>query len=159
MSFDQINDDGAAEQPRLCANNCGFFGNAGTMNMCSKCFKSAITVSQQRSPETTTSGHHSSSGGQTASLSEIAASDHQLSSPRTSPEEDIPKPAAKASRCQSCDRKVGLASGFVCKCGSTFCGTHRYPEKHACQFDFKRAGRDAIAKANPVVKADKIVRF
>ncbi|KAJ6733424.1 AN1-TYPE ZINC FINGER PROTEIN [Salix koriyanagi] len=33
---------------------------------------------------------------------------------------------------------------------------HRYSDKHNCVFDYKSAGQDAIAKANPVVKADKI---
>ncbi|CBI34811.3 unnamed protein product, partial [Vitis vinifera] len=62
------------------------------------------------------------------------------------------------NRCMSCNKKVGL-TGFRCKCGSTFCGAHRYPEKHECTFDFKASGRDAIAKANPVVKADKLDRL
>ena len=63
-----------------------------------------------------------------------------------------------ANRCFICRKKVRL-TGFKCRCGSTFCGEHRYPEKHECSFDFKGAGRDAIAKANPVVKADKVERF
>lgn len=62
---------------------------------------------------------------------------------------------AAANRCRSCRKKVGVV-GFKCRCGSTFCGTHRYPEQHDCEFDFKSAGRENIAKANPVVKADKI---
>ncbi|KAJ4905224.1 hypothetical protein Rs2_19175 [Raphanus sativus] len=42
---------------------------------------------------------------------------------------------------------------------STFCGSHRYPEKHEYSFDFKEVGRDVIAKANPVIKADKVERI
>ncbi|XP_042477493.1 zinc finger A20 and AN1 domain-containing stress-associated protein 1-like [Macadamia integrifolia] len=61
-------------------------------------------------------------------------------------------------RCVSCKKRVGIL-GFNCRCGSTFCSEHRYPEVHACTFDFKSMGRDAIAKANPVVKADKVRRF
>ncbi|KAK8518447.1 hypothetical protein V6N13_027922 [Hibiscus sabdariffa] len=55
-------------------------------------------------------------------------------------------------------KKVGL-TGFKCRCESTFCGEHRYPEKHHCSFDFKGTGRDAIANSNPVIKADKVERF
>lgn len=40
-----------------------------------------------------------------------------------------------------------------------FCGAHRYPESHECDFDFKKPGREAIAKANPFVKADKLDRI
>ena len=37
----------------------------------------------------------------------------------------------------------------------TFCGLHRYPENHGCEFDFKGRGREQIAKSNPMVKAEK----
>ncbi|KAK4772729.1 hypothetical protein SAY86_014504 [Trapa natans] len=69
-----------------------------------------------------------------------------------------PKPKA-ANRCGSCNKKVGLSTGFKCRCGVIFCQTHRYPESHGCTFDFKAAGREAIAGANPLVKADKVERF
>ncbi|WMV43736.1 hypothetical protein MTR67_037121 [Solanum verrucosum] len=65
---------------------------------------------------------------------------------------------SQPNRCLSCRKKVGVV-GFKCRCGSTFCGTHRYPEKHDCTFDFKTKGKKEICKANPVVKADKIQRF
>jgi hypothetical protein len=58
-------------------------------------------------------------------------------------------------RCFMCRKRVGL-TGFNCKCGNIFCGAHRYSDKHECAFDYRRAGQEAIAKANPVVKADKL---
>ncbi|KAK4338326.1 hypothetical protein RND71_042813 [Anisodus tanguticus] len=65
---------------------------------------------------------------------------------------------AVSNRCLTCRKKVGVI-GFKCRCGSTFCGTHRYPEQHDCTFDYKSQGKEEIAKANPVIKADKISRF
>ncbi|KAJ4904137.1 Zinc finger A20 and AN1 domain-containing stress-associated protein 7 [Raphanus sativus] len=65
---------------------------------------------------------------------------------------------ARTNRCFSCNKKVGVM-GFKCKCGSTFCRSHRNPERHECSFDFKEVGRDVIAKANPVIKADKVERI
>ena len=60
-----------------------------------------------------------------------------------------------SNRCVACNKRVGLA-GFKCKCELVFCGTHRYSDKHHCTFDYKTAGRETIAKANPLVKAEKL---
>ncbi|XP_076936835.1 zinc finger A20 and AN1 domain-containing stress-associated protein 4-like [Bidens hawaiensis] len=62
------------------------------------------------------------------------------------------------NRCASCKRRVGL-TGFTCRCGTTFCGTHRYPEKHGCTFDYKTMGKEAITKANPVIKGAKLEKI
>jgi hypothetical protein len=61
------------------------------------------------------------------------------------------------NRCSGCRRKVGL-TGFRCRCGELFCAEHRYSDRHVCSYDYKAAGREAIARENPVVKAAKIVR-
>jgi predicted nucleic acid binding AN1-type Zn finger protein len=58
-------------------------------------------------------------------------------------------------RCTTCNKRVGL-TGFDCRCGQLFCAVHRYSEKHDCSYDYRTAGREAIAKANPVVKAQKL---
>ncbi|XP_039116941.1 zinc finger A20 and AN1 domain-containing stress-associated protein 11-like [Dioscorea cayenensis subsp. rotundata] len=65
--------------------------------------------------------------------------------------------ARKVSRCCKCRRRVGL-TGFRCRCGELFCGEHRYSDRHACSFDYKAAGKAAIERENPVVRAAKIVR-
>ncbi|GMP89555.1 hypothetical protein CsSME_00041081 [Camellia sinensis var. sinensis] len=59
------------------------------------------------------------------------------------------------NRCNTCRKRVGL-TGFSCRCGNLFCAVHRYSDKHECPFDYRTAARDAIAKANPVVKAEKL---
>ncbi|CAG7889598.1 unnamed protein product [Brassica rapa] len=76
----------------------------------------------------------------------------------TGQEEAEPSKPARTNRCFSCNKKGGVM-GFKCKCGSTFCRSHRCPEKHECSFNFKEVGRDVIAKANPVIKADKVIRI
>ncbi|KAJ0255258.1 hypothetical protein HA466_0100400 [Hirschfeldia incana] len=74
------------------------------------------------------------------------------------PETATPAPEQqqkRPNRCTTCRKRVGL-TGFKCRCGTTYCGAHRYPEVHGCTFDFKSAGREEIAKANPLVKAAKL---
>ncbi|XP_031478547.1 zinc finger A20 and AN1 domain-containing stress-associated protein 5-like [Nymphaea colorata] len=61
-------------------------------------------------------------------------------------------------RCSSCHKKVGL-TGFRCRCGDLFCARHRYSDAHGCSYDYKAAGREAIARENPVVKAAKIIKI
>ncbi|OEL21502.1 Zinc finger A20 and AN1 domain-containing stress-associated protein 9 [Dichanthelium oligosanthes] len=67
--------------------------------------------------------------------------------------EEPPKPPS--NRCLTCRKKVGL-TGFQCRCGGTFCSTHRYTDSHQCTFDYKKVAREQIAKQNPVVMAEKI---
>lgn len=59
---------------------------------------------------------------------------------------------------ENCTRKIGLIS-FQCRCGGNFCIKHRIPEAHACEFDYKTSGRDALQKANFIVTHQKIVKI
>jgi hypothetical protein len=62
------------------------------------------------------------------------------------------------SKCFSCNKKTGML-GFECKCGYSFCGMHRYPEEHKCDFDYKNEGKARLAAAATKIEAQKLERL
>ncbi|XP_059646331.1 zinc finger A20 and AN1 domain-containing stress-associated protein 8-like [Cornus florida] len=157
----------APEGPILCINNCGFFGSAATMNMCSKCHKDMILKQEQAklaasSIENIVNGSSGSNGPVVAGAVDVKAEPVELKVISTQANCDASSsqsPEVKAkqgpNRCSTCRKRVGL-TGFNCRCGNLFCAVHRYSDKHDCPFDYRSAAQDAIAKANPVVKAEKL---
>lgn len=160
----------APEGPILCINNCGFFGRAATMNMCSKCHKEMILKQENAklaasSFDNIVNGGGGGGSGKDTVTDAIKAVTATAAAPvelnvvpaqaDSSSSSKVPEAKAGPSRCATCRKRVGLI-GFNCKCGNLFCSAHRYSDKHECPFDYRGAGRDAIAKANPVVKAEKL---
>lgn len=124
-------------EPQLCINGCGFFGSSSTENMCSKCYKDHLLKNKIE-----------------ATPAKPVVDDETA---KVEPAGDYAG-ESKPGRCFSCRKRVGLL-GFNCRCGNTFCGLHRYAEEHGCSFDYKKQGREDLAKANPTIKPDKVDRI
>lgn len=170
MDHDETGCQAAPEGPILCVNNCGFFGSAATMNMCSKCHKDLMLKQEQAKLAASSIGsivNGSSSSDENepiAATMDVQVNSVELKSISVEPSSSLgsvsgvsgeAKPKEGPKRCTSCNKRVGL-TGFNCRCGNLFCAVHRYSDKHGCPFDYRTAARDAIAKANPVVKAEKL---
>ncbi len=68
--------------------------------------------------------------------------------------EEIPQ---KKHRCSlgTCKVKLGL-TGFDCKCGRSFCGTHRYAEAHQCSYNYQQAAKQQLENQLVKVVAAKV---
>ena len=137
------------EKLTMCSNSCGRPGNPATKNMCQSCFLGSSPCFSLERPR---SGQIRAQGRQEEESVPVRPS----AAPETAPSSAAaPK---TVNRCSGCKRKVGL-TGFRCRCGSLFCAEHRYSDRHDCAFDYKTAAREAIQRANPVVRAPKVVRI
>ncbi|CAO3588222.1 unnamed protein product [Absidia cylindrospora] len=76
-----------------------------------------------------------------------------------SSETDTPEASKKPvqtnkGRCFKCRVKVPLAKQTInkCRCEYVFCDSHRFPERHDCDIDYAKIGRDILAKNNPKLR-------
>ncbi|KAL1539969.1 switch-activating protein Sap1 [Salvia divinorum] len=158
------------ESISLCV-KCGVPGNSAANNLCQKCFATTAEVSTSAvSPAAAVSGVTKPKIHVFGEKSFRSSSSVRSSPPRmpklleTSADLKEDRAAVdlaakrEVNRCSGCSRRVGL-TGFRCRCGELFCADHRYSDRHDCSYDYKTAGREAIARENPVVKAAKIVKI
>ena len=131
----------------LCSNNCGVTANPATNNMCQKCFNASIAAAGVDSGST--SKRASRSVNLRPSPAKVVIRPREI--------DPVKRDQQTVNRCSGCRKKVGL-TGFRCRCGDLFCSEHRYSDRHECSYDYKTAGREAIARENPVVKAAKMVK-
>lgn len=156
----------ATQQPVKCANGCGFYGNPLTANCCSKCFKqkqqrpsNTFIVEFPSAEEVVPSGvvpaADFGNGNINPKRGNVNGIQPVVVEPDIQPGSRLPTQQVNTSRCWTCNKKVGLTA-IKCRCGYTFCGTHRHADKHSCTFDFRGEGRAQLSTKNPKVVASKL---
>lgn len=137
----------------LCVKSCGVIGNPATNNMCQNCSNSTSASSSKVAyPHKFANILTRSTSSDLKNYVDRAVKDDDKAKESVSPAK------REVNRCSGCRRKLGL-TGFRCRCGELFCGEHRYSDRHDCSYDYRTAGREAIARQNPLVKAAKIVKL
>ncbi|ORX99521.1 hypothetical protein K493DRAFT_323877 [Basidiobolus meristosporus CBS 931.73] len=134
--------------------------------MCSKCFKqlneevktdSSLTLSKPITPSLV-----SSVDPLPATATEVEIT-HETPNPIEASvdvapeiaepvEESVPRKVQNnKGRCFLCKAKIPLAKQTInkCRCDYVYCDSHRYPDKHECDFDFASQDRNILAKNNP----------
>ena len=128
-----------ANLPELCKKCQSFYANPKLDSHCSKCYKE-LDIQKPNQKD--------------ANNEAIA----QVCSTEKEEEKEVPIQQTNHSLCWTCEKKAGLM-GFKCKCGYTFCKRHRIPEKHSCEFDFKKDGKKQLSKTNKQLVHDKIEKI
>ncbi|XP_075063606.1 AN1-type zinc finger protein 6 isoform X2 [Mixophyes fleayi] len=110
-------------------------------------------------PDSVSSSQAETTESRTAEKNETPAAASDSAQNSSDEQERSPEKAKmKKNRCNMCRKKVGL-TGFECRCGNVFCGTHRYSDVHSCSYDYKADAAEKIRKENPVVIGEKIQKI
>jgi len=157
---DKMN-EGASDVPQLCRNCCEFFGQKHNDFLCSKCYKDKCKAETQVNNLLNNAISIPQETVQVEKIvEEVQPKTEMIPEPVVQTiEEEKPKPVEKqANKCGKCPKKVSLL-GYTCKCGLTFCKSHRLPEEHDCEFDFRQAAKERLAKENPNITASKLEKI
>ncbi|PHT28405.1 hypothetical protein CQW23_31986 [Capsicum baccatum] len=129
--------------------------SAAMMNMCSKCQKDMILLKQEHAKLTDASSKDVVCRISSSDESKLAFAGGAVASADLASQISQVKSKEGFKKCTAYRKRKGL-TGFSCKCGDLFCAVHYYSEKHNCPFDYRNAGQNAIAKANPIIIAEKL---
>ncbi|PHT97674.1 Zinc finger A20 and AN1 domain-containing stress-associated protein 8 [Capsicum chinense] len=140
---------------QVVVNDCDLFGSASTMNMCSKCQKDMILLKPENAKLAAASSKHVVRRSSSSDESEHALAGAAVASSDLVSQISQVKSKEGLKKWTACRKRVGL-TGFICKCGDLFCAVHHYSDKYNCPFDYRNAGQNAIAKANPIIVAEKL---
>ena len=127
---------------------------------------SKVPIAKKRPPTATTSKKASPTTNffsKNQQLLHFTSKSRQPSRKVVTPRKAIASPIKvtikKNPCCTLCQKKLGPAQTFLCKCEKQFCAQHRYSDRHTCTYDYKASAKVALREANPLIKSDKLLRL
>ena len=139
---------------KLCVNDCGFYGDPKTNDLCSVCYKNSKTVKMTDEdfvvPDEECEGYQGSFEFDNEICEALASTSEE--SPNKRPVQENPE------RCWMCNKRIGLL-GFGCKCGYKFCAIHRHSYDHNCDYDHTADDLNRLRNSNQQLKKNKIDRI
>ncbi|PHT31106.1 hypothetical protein CQW23_27443 [Capsicum baccatum] len=145
----------APEDTVLCINDCDFLGSTATMNLCSKCQKDMILLKKEHEKLAAASSKDVVCRCSSSDVSELALAGAVVAFAYLASQISQIKSKEGFKKCTTCRKCVGL-TGFSCKYGDLFFAVHHYSDKHNFPFHYRNAGRNVIAKANPIIVPEKV---
>lgn len=82
---------------------------------------------------------------------------HKLTSHNSTPNKRSKSSSPVNNKCIKCNIKITFP--IECRCGGFYCGKHRYPHKHNCNFDYVNMKRLELGKTLERVIESKMDRI
>ncbi|KAL0091021.1 hypothetical protein F4703DRAFT_1903535 [Phycomyces blakesleeanus] len=124
--------------------------------MCSKCFKEQEAQNKQDKDKdkakANTDAKEKDKDKDTDTDKDTTKDTVKVKEGAEQEKEKEPSPVQKSKgRCFICRLKIPLAKQLSnkCRCEYVFCDSHRFPDKHNCEFDHASMDKGILAKNNP----------
>jgi predicted nucleic acid binding AN1-type Zn finger protein len=82
--------------------------------------------------------------------------DMRTSMPAFEPSKHLDFSSSIKLLCEKCNKRLRITTCYTCKCRGSFCATHRYSDRHDCNFDYKGQFKTDSAKRKLKTNAHKL---
>ncbi|ORZ13042.1 hypothetical protein BCR42DRAFT_439477 [Absidia repens] len=136
----------------LCTAGCGVYGSEQLLGLYSKCYCAGNRGLISSDSKQLASADHNHNKDKLADAPELVETTPTKTSPTTTihfaPTKMATITATIAKLASTPKVKVSLAKQTInkCRCDYVFCDSHRFPDRHDCGVDYRKIGRELLAK-------------